>query len=111
MIEDWRIRGAVASAFLFSLTVFATGAITHSIGQAFGSLPWFAGPIFHLLFFAILPITGLFSDIREMLVRGMIFTAMVAFFSIYFFHDVSEFVVALLAFLLALIIAYRKRET
>jgi hypothetical protein len=111
MIEDWGMGHVVANGFGFSLTAFVTGAITDAIGQAFGNVPGFPGPLVYFLFFLVLPIAGFFSDTWEMLARGMIFTVSVAFFSSYVFNDVWEVGAALLALVIALIISYWNDQT
>jgi hypothetical protein len=53
MIEDWGMRHVVANGFGFSLTAFVTGAITDAIGQAFGNVPGFPGPLVYFLWNSI----------------------------------------------------------
>ena len=106
MIEDWGIGETVANAFLFSVTALVTGAITTALGQALDTLPGSPGYLAYLVFFIVLPISGFFSDVWEMLFRGLVFTISVAFFSGYLFNDTGEVAAAILALLIALLIAW-----
>ena len=105
MIEDWGIGTTIGNALAYSTTAFATGADTAALGQGFEGLPAI-GPIAYLFFFIVLPISGFFSDVWELLVRGLIFALCVAFFSTYIFNDVGEVIAAFFALVLGLLIAY-----
>ena len=105
MISDWGIGTTIANAFAFSVTAFVTGLVTDALGQALQSLPGL-GFLAYVIFFIVLPVTGFFSDVEEMIVRGLIFTVFVGVFSSYFFNDVGEIAAALVAFVLSLVISY-----
>lgn len=105
MIEDWGVGTTIANALGFSTTAFATGAVTTALGQTFETLPGSPGLFAYFTFFIVLPATGFFSDVEEMIVRGLIFTVSVTFFSSYIFNDTGEVIAAFVAFLVSLLIS------
>lgn len=74
------------------------------------TLPGSPSLLAYLIFFVVLPVTGFFSDVEEMIVRGLIFTIFVGIFSSYIFNDTGEVIAAFFAFLIALLISALKES-
>lgn len=95
----------IANAFGFSVTAFVTGVITTALGQALESFPGFPSFFAYVTFFVVLPIAGFYSDVSEMIVRGLIFIVFVAIFSNYVLNDPGEVAAAFVAFVISLLIS------
>jgi len=95
----------IGDALLFSTTAFATGEITNALGQALEATPGIPSLPVYLIFFLILPASGFFSDVDELVVRGIFFTIVVGFFSAYVFQDAGEVFAAIFGLLVGAAIA------
>lgn len=104
-MTDWSPGRVVADAFGFSATAFVAGVVTKALGQALEVTPGVPFLLAYGIFFVILPISGFFSDVDELVLRGVFFTVVVGFFSAYVFQDLGEVFAAFAGLLVGILIA------
>jgi hypothetical protein len=103
----WTWTWLIENAFIFSIVALLTGVVTDALGKMLEQTPGVPYALAYLTFFLIIPGMGFFSDVEDLLIRGLIFSFSVMAFS-YYIGDPWESAAAFAALFIGSLIAYAR---